>query len=380
MQSVKLPDLPIPTCDASVVIVNDHIYVCGGVFACADDLARTVQVYDVSHRMWGTLPLSPQYYSRGVAINNKLVLIGGREAASRRITNLVSTWTGHGWQQDLPPMPTKRSRLGVTTYHTFVVVAGGLGEDEQTLLSCINVLNITTCQWWTPANLKLPRPMYGMQFTISSAHLCVASAGIGYDAATKRGTTSSDVWQLPVTALENILTNGDNSTPHQWTKVAPTPYYNSAILQDTAHIVAVGGDDESDQPTSDVLVYNPDSDEWSKVGQLSVPRARCAVVSLSRTSFIVCGGCTDARDPHNTPLTSVEVVHVWLSTFTSLLSVVTIIAAACLVLILLRVVCAWFNLSHLYILYNFMICPLTFLYMYSLAHMCVVSLDKFLKL
>ena len=309
MQSVKLPDLPIPTGDASAVMVNDHIYVCGGI--CPDvDLAHHVQVYDISHMVWSILPHSPQYYCQGVAINNKLVLIGGGEAASDRVTNLVSTWTGQGWQQDLPPMPTKRLAPGVTTYCAFIVVAGGLGEDKQTLLSSIDVLNIITCQWWTPANLQLPQPMYEMQFTISSAHLCVASASISYDAATDTDITSNDVWQLPVTALENILTNGDNSTPHQWTEVASTPYFNSAILQDTAHIVAVGGDDESDQPTSDVLVYNPASNEWSKVGQLNVPRSSCAVASLSRTSFIVCGGCTDTSDPHNTLLTSVEVVHV----------------------------------------------------------------------
>ena len=291
-------------------MVNDHVYVCGG--SCPDvDLERQVQVFSINNSTWSTLPESLQYRCQGAAINNKLVLIGGREAASRRATNLVSTWTGHGWQQDLPPMPTKRSRPGVTTYYrTFVVVAGGLGEDEQTLLSSIDVLNITTCQWWTPANLQLPQPMLSMNFIISSTHLCVASARIRYDAAMNKSTPIKDVWQLPVTALENIVANGGNSTPHQWTKVAPTPYYNSAILQDTAHIVTVGGDDHSYNPTSDVFVYNLDSDEWSKMDQLSVPRTRCAVVSLSRTSFIVCGGCTDTRDPRNTLLTSVEVVHV----------------------------------------------------------------------
>ena len=65
-----------------------------------------------------------------------------------------------------------------------------------------------------------------------------------------------------------------------------------------------------DEPKSDIFVYNPDRDLWFKVGQLGVPRASCAVVSLSRTSFIVCGGCTDTRDLHNTRLSSVEVVHV----------------------------------------------------------------------
>ena len=306
---MKLPDLPIPTTNVSAVMINDHIYVCGGGYNSVD-LARQVQVYDVNHNVWSTLPHSPQYKSHGVAINSKLVLIGGFEAASKGVTNLVSTWTGQGWQQDLPPMPTKRLRPGVTTYHTFVLVAGGRAEDKQTLLSSIDILNITTRQWWTLTNLQLPQPMYGMQCTISSAHLCVASARTSYDVATNTRKTDRHVWQLPVTALEDVLFPGDDDTPHQWTKVAPTPYYNSAILQDTAHIVAVGGRDNSYEPTSDIFVYNPDRDVWSKVGQLGVPRTRCAVVSLSRTSFIVCGGCTDTWDPHNTLLSSVEVVHV----------------------------------------------------------------------
>ena len=309
MQSVTLPDLPIPTCDASAVMINDHIYVCGGICGGVG-LARQVQVYDVNHNVWSTLPHTPQYDSKGVAINSKLVLIGGREAASDGVTNLVSTWTGQEWQQDLPPIPTKRLQPGVTTYHTFVVVAGGRAEDEQTLLSSIDILNIPTRQWWTPANFQLPRPMFEMQCVISSAHLSVACPGISCNAATYTGTTNQYVWQLPVTALEKVLITGDEETLHQWTEVAPTPYYDSAILQDTAHIVAVGGDDSLKEPTPDIFVYNPNRDVWSKVGQLGVPRARCSVVSLSRTSFIVCGGCTDTSDLHNTLLSSVEVVHV----------------------------------------------------------------------
>ena len=309
MQSVKLPDLPIPTGNASAVMINDHIYVCGG--SCGGvDLACQVQVYDVNLNVWSTLPHSPQLKSQGVAIDSKLVLIGGYEAASKGVTNLVSTWTGQEWQQDLPPMPTKRFRPGVTTYHTFVLVAGGMAEDNQSLLSSIDILNITTRQWWTPANLQLPQPMYRMQCTVSSAHLCVASGYISYDVAANTRTTDRHVWQLPVTALEKVLIPGDDETSHQWTKVAPTPYFNSVILQDTAHIVAVGRDDNSGEPKSDIFVYNPDSDVWSKVGQLGVPRARCSVVSLSRTSFIVCGGYTDRKDPRNTLLSSVELVHV----------------------------------------------------------------------
>ena len=309
MQSMKLPDLPIPTSSATAIMINDDVYVCGGGTNGDVVSARTVQVFSVSHQRWKTLPLSPQYYSQGVQINGHLVLIGGRESSSGAVTNLVSTWNGRGWYQELPPMPTKRFRPGVTTYQSLVVVAGGLCEDKQTLLSSIAILNITTLQWSTLDHLTLPRPMFQIQFTISNAHLYVASASITYDVATSIDTTTKTVWQLPLTALENALTTKGDNVSHHWTEIAPTPYFNSALLQDTAHVVAVGGD-ESITPTSDVFVYDPNNNKWSKVGQLGVPRADCAVVSLSSTSFIVCGGCTDATKPQNTRLTSVEMVHV----------------------------------------------------------------------
>ncbi|MDA8002850.1 MAG: hypothetical protein MPL62_16325, partial [Alphaproteobacteria bacterium] len=215
-------------------MINDDVYVCGGGGDVVS--ARTVQVYSVSHQRWKTLPLSPQYYSQGAAIKGKLVLIGGKEPSTGAVTNLVSTWNGQVWHQELPPMPTKRIRPGVTTYQNLVVVAGGLCEDKQTLLSSIAILNITTLQWSILENLSLPQPMCRMQFTISSAHLYVASATIMYDIATHTSTTTKTVWQLPLTALENVLTTDHDSMSHHWTEIAPTPYYDSVLLQDTAHV------------------------------------------------------------------------------------------------------------------------------------------------
>ena len=308
MQSMKLPDLSIATSGATAIMINDHIYLCGG--SCSDVVsARTVQVYSVSHQTWNTLPLSPQYHSRGVEINGKLVLIGGAESSSGAVTNLVSTWNGQVWHQELPPMPTKRIRPGVTTYQNLVVVAGGRGEDMQTLFSSIIILNITTLQWSTLGNLTLPQPMCEMQITISNAHLYVASAKSAYDVAIDTSTTNKTVWQLPLTALENALTTEGDNVSHHWTEIAPTPYWHSVLLQDTAHVVAVGGRDKSGTPTSDVFVYDPNNNKWTKRGQFGVPRAHCAVVSLNSTSFIVCGGYTDRR-VRNTFLTSVEMVYV----------------------------------------------------------------------
>ena len=303
--SVGLPDLPIATAGATAIVIARSVYVCGGV--CGDVAsARVVQVYDLDKATWTKLPPAPQYDSQAVAINNQLILIGGYEVSSNTISNMVSTWTGQGWQQDIPAMPTKRLAPGVTTYGTYVIVAGGRAEDNQTLLNSIDVLNTTTLQWSTPANLQLPRPRYNMQITVSATHICVASARITYDKTTETGPSSKSVWQLPVSTLTKVLMGEDHS-PHDWEVIVPTPHYRSALLQDTAHPLAVGGHDESRKTTSNIAVYDPRSNKWSTVGQLLEPRTRCTVVGLSRHSFLVCGGRSDPMDI-NTPLSSVEVV------------------------------------------------------------------------
>ena len=299
-----LPDLPIATAGATAIVIARNVYVCGG--GCRDVAsARVVQVYDLDKATWTKLPPAPQYYSQAVAINNHLVLIGGCETSSNTISNMVSTWTGQGWQQDIPAMPTKRVRPSVTTYGTYVIVAGGRAEDNQTLLNSIDVLNTATLLWSTPTNLQLPRPMFNMQITVSATHICVASASIKYDATTGTSTSSKSVWQLPVSTLTKVLMGEDHS-PHYWEEISPTPHHRSALLQRTAHPLAVGGHD-SGKATTNIAVYDPHSNEWSTVGQLLQPRTMCTVVGLSRHSFLVCGGCSDPMDI-NTLLSSVEVV------------------------------------------------------------------------
>ena len=314
MQSVKVPDLPIPTCGASAVMINDHIYVCGG--GCGSvDLAHQVQVYDVNHNVWSTLPHSPQYSSQGVAINSKLVLIGGREAASDGATNLVSTWTGQGWQQKLPLMPTKRLRPGVTTYHTFVVVAGGRAEDEQTLLSSIDMLNITTRQWWTPTNLQLPRPMFRMQCAISSAHLCVASARISYDAATDTVTT-----EAASSKVTNLVSTWTRQGWQQKLPLMPTKRLRPGVTTYHTFVVVAGGRAEDEQTLlSSIDMLNITTRQWWTPTNLQLPRPmfrmQCAIssahlcVASARISYdAATDTVTTVNDVWQLPVTALEKV------------------------------------------------------------------------
>ena len=305
LRSLKLPDLPTATASANAIIIARNVYVCGGGCQHAAN-ARLVQVYNINQNSWSTLPPAPQFNSEAAAIDNKLVLIGGADAVSQRITNLLSTWGGQKWNYELPAMPTRRIRPGVTTYSTIVIVAGGKADDNKTVLRSIDVLDTTTQQWWTPVNLQLPLPMFGLTITACGTDLYIGSALVLRRVSIE---TSPSVWKLPLSTVRNVLTSKDQSQPYQWTEIAHTPNYHSALLQGTAHLVAVGGCNALDQLATDIAVYNPRTNQWSTVDHLHTPRAWCTVVSFSRASFMVIGGCSDIRNVLSYLLSSVELIQ-----------------------------------------------------------------------
>ena len=102
--------------------------------------------------------------------------------------------------------------------------------------------------------------------------------------------------------LTKVLMNKDHS-PHDWEEIAPPPHHCSALLQDTTHLLAVGGDYSFKSATT-TSVYDPHN-KWFTVGQLLEPCAKCTVVSLSRRSFVVCDELSNPND-----LSSVGVVSV----------------------------------------------------------------------
>ena len=268
-----------------------------------------VQVYNLDRKKWNKLPSAPQLHCEAAAIFNKLVLIGGAEAASCTVTNLVTTWTGKCWQQDLPPMPTKRIRPGVTTYGGFVIVAGGWANVKR-LLGSIDVLDTSKRQWWTAVNLQLPQPMAGLTATISGTYIYVSGAFVHCSTAADIFRTSRSVWQLPMSKVSKVLAKAEQSQPlHQWTQIADTPNYRPALLQGTAHLVAIGGHDKLDRPTSDIAIYNPHTNKWFTVGYLYTPCDQCSVVSFNRLSFIVIGGCSNIRNVTDSLLNSVELIQ-----------------------------------------------------------------------
>ena len=298
LHSVKMADLPIPTSGARTVTIGRNVYLAGGIARDARS-AQTVQVYNIDTGKWSTLPPAPQYLSEAIAINNNLVLIGGKESSTGKITNMVSTWLveEEKWTQTIPPMSIKRKRPGVLLLKKFLFALGGLAEDEKTPLDSLEVLDIKKNQWSTRRGL-LPRPLYYPKLGVFGDAVILTGPWIS---ATSRTTKS---WKIPVRVVEDSVTKS-SSQPIQWTPIANAPQYLSSLLTNSKQPVLVGG---VTTPTQDMYRYTPDY--WKLVGRLSEARSRPSVVTISDNSFLVFGGYTDHDDPHHFLLNSAELIVV----------------------------------------------------------------------
>ena len=88
-------------------------------------------------------------------------------------------------------------------------------------------------------------------------------------------TSYGEVYKRPRAPQQ---TNEDN------TQIAPPPYTDSTLHVVKDMLFAFGGRDEDNQPTSDVLRYNPDTDSWESAGYMRVARYNVAVVTIQLDS------------------------------------------------------------------------------------------------
>ena len=298
LRSVKTPDMPIPTIDATAVLIGRGVFLAGGLTADVRT-AQLVQVFNVSTGQWTTLPPAPQYYSEATVIDNKLVLIGGWDSSNEETTNMVSTWMvdEEKWVQRIPPMNMKRVRPGVLLLNKSLFVFGGLDEDDTAILNSFEVLDTERNQWSSGRGL-LPQPLWSLKIGRYGDTVVLTSA---LDTST---TSTTKAWKIPVRVLEESVSN-PSSQPIQWTPIADTPYYASSLLTNSKQPVLVGGF-RGRQPTRNIYAFR--SDQWDLVGELSEQCTRPAVLAISDSSFLVFGGRTDPFNPRQSLLNSVELI------------------------------------------------------------------------
>ena len=114
-----------------------------------NDTYNYVAIYhDINSNQWNRLP--PPGQSRGSLqiINSKLtvIVIGGWDNITNKITNKVTTYNNNIWSNEYPNSLKARDSPGVLTHLDYVIIAGGLLDG--TYSGDIKLLNNKqSCQW-----------------------------------------------------------------------------------------------------------------------------------------------------------------------------------------------------------------------------------------
>ena len=100
-----------------------------------------------------------------------------------------------------------------------------------------------------------------------------------------KGKTKS----LLTCSLTELLQSSSSSSI--WHRVADAPAYHSTCAAVNGELLAVGGNDKDDNPSSAIHKYNPTTNSWDLISNMPTARYEYLVAVLSTNEMMVVGGC-----------------------------------------------------------------------------------------
>ena len=275
----------------TVAVLKEKVYI-GGGWASSDREEQTVIVYDPKQDSYDTLPpYTCKWFSMAV-VNNQLVLVGGRDVQTMKVTNKLGVWNEQSkrWTHPLPPMTTACSSPSVATHNNrWLVVMGGI-----TRLSRVEILDTDSTQWYHAASL--PQPL-SHSLPALIGNMCYLLGGytkgdIGDIASKKVFSVCLD--DLISQAVSQPASASTPPTPSPWQSLPDTPLdlSTATALAFNGGLLAAG----RKYGSTVIYHYQPSSRSWVKAGELPTKQCRCTYTVLPSGDLYVAGGdCAEQR-------------------------------------------------------------------------------------
>ena len=268
----------------AVVMFKEKVYIGGGLASSARE-RQTVMVYDPKQDSYDTLPPYTYKYFSMAIVNNQLVLVGGKDVQTGKLTNQLGVWNEQSkrWTHPLPPMTTACLSPSVATHNNrWLVVMGGY--DGKTHLSRVEILDTDSTQWYHAASL--PQPLYHALPAIIG-NMCYLLGGYTEGGAPSKKLFSVCLDDLISQAVSQPASASAPPTPSPWQSLPDTPLTHSTALAFNGALLTVGGGG-----SRAIYHYQPSSRSWVKAGELPTGRSRCTCTVLPSGDLYVAGGDT----------------------------------------------------------------------------------------
>ena len=267
----------------------------------------------LGNEQWSKLPDNPNQDFSLAVIDGFLTSVGGYTSrgpndyvATSTLLSLREEGERKQWSEVFLPMPTPRwSTACIPTEQALVVAGGRTKYYRYQDLATVEVMNIDTKQWTTVCPLPLAlRSLSG----IACGDILYLAGGIEYSWCSWHEFDSihcksrsvftcslSDLLQAPRPETFISKTLWSYFPPlNKWKEISALPVIWSTLTSFGGHLLAIGGQDDSFSPTTDIYRYNSYTDSWHVVSQMKNKQSRCFAVTLPEDRLIVVGGWTDS--------------------------------------------------------------------------------------
>ena len=243
-------------------------------------------VYDPKQDSYDTLPPYTYKYFSMAVVNNQLVLVGGWDVQTDKVTNQLGVWNeeSKSWTHPLPPMTTACGSSSVAAHNNrWLVVMGGCGD--KTVLSRVEILDTDSTQWYHAASL--PQPL-SLALPAIIGNMCYLLGGYTKGDAPSKKVFSVCLDDLTSQAVSQPASASAPPTPSPWQSLPDTPLDHSTATAFNGTLLAVGG---SVMGSRTIYHYQPRSRSWVKAGELPTERSYyCTCTVLPSGDFYVAGG------------------------------------------------------------------------------------------
>ena len=256
---------------------------------------------------WCQLPDNPNGSFGLVVIDSLVTSVGGNNFIGpiNTLFSLVGEGGKKRWSEVFPPMPTPRSEVACVTTEEAVIVAGG--HASAGFLSTVEYMNTGTKQWTTAC--PLPQKMSSLSAITCGDKLYLAGG------LRDRPSPSMSAFAC---SLSELLTSSNSlkykiqrkiaPTLKLWNEISDLPVTWSTLVSFHGYVLAIGGRDDSDSPTSDVYEYDTHTDCWTVASQMQNRRSHSLAVTLPDNQLLIVGGRTCRIGFYYTNTASVEYV------------------------------------------------------------------------
>ena len=261
------------------VVIGDTVYVGGGRAGNDRDMCTVMKL---EQDQWTKLPEYTAYWFTMTSLANRLVLVGGLDPRINKRTNQLAVFEAGEWTHPYQPMNIARCSSTAVSFNNHIIVAGGY--DDKVRISSVEVLDVASRRWYIAQSL--PNPRSALKSTLIGNTLYLMG-GFDHTRSATKIVHHVDLNELIAKALSNL------DTPTLWQTLQEVPLLYSAPLSIGRSLLAVGGRDDSVNPSSSIHLYQPDTRRWVKVGDLPTARYCCTCSVLPSGEVIVAGGETE---------------------------------------------------------------------------------------